>query len=67
VPCLRHAAGDEDELEEDDKLAEDRIMAALGSCTGSVVAVEYSFVETKLLIWVLKLGLPPSHVHQVRQ
>jgi len=61
---LIHAAGHEDEFDEDDKQAEDRIMAALSSCTGSVVAVEYSFVGITLLIWVLKPGFPPT-VHQV--
>lgn len=62
--ALINAGGYEDEFEEDDKVAEYKIMAALSSCKGSVVAVEYSFVQTNLLIWVLKPGMPPT-VHQV--
>lgn len=62
--ALINVGGYEDEFEQDDKLAEDRIMTALSGCKGSVVAVEYSFAETNLLIWVLKPGMPPT-VHQV--
>ena len=55
-----------EQFQENDEFAQRKIMEALDGCSGSVVAVEYSFVSTTLLIWVVKQGTLLPKLYQVK-